>query len=641
MSNAKMLSTALAVGKALQSEMKPLTVNGTVYDGTQPVELRVGPLPVVAAVKDMTDPAGQYVLEETGTVWVYRFRQGCTNWLPLAYTSPADHTPCGGVGYRFPLRVSGSTGEESEHSTTFLTGYIPIMPGDTVRFRNIVMNSAAYGCIAPYYNASGAILSNQHAGYPESTGGNIILEDNGDYSIRIPTDSAHSTARFIRIQGYYKQGVTPEIGTGIITVNEEISEAENGWAWVDTGMAYGYDTASLTALEGRTARLEAAEEDAQKRLTDLERGSGDTLPYWWEEYLPGRIAAIRAHRDEGGREAFSFAVITDLHESANLGKRTGAVAKRVMDACGIGYAVDLGDFATQSCVETKAEMEASMDRAGVILAPIAHRLLRTEGNHDGAWGIDGAGGTYCHRFTEAEQYNRIFRTVAEGMHPTFDRDGVGYYLDDGVNRARLVVLNSHHTRGQANAFSHHRFGQSQFDLAVQALTTVPGEDWVVLFFSHTPPVEAVDYDGDGVCETPLAGNLPEQALLRDLIRGYMERNASFSGSYGSEGSWERVTLEGVDFSSAKGHFAAYFAGHIHGDAVFGADGTYPFPIITVRSDAPREKFASEQAEPREAGTCTEQSFEVVTLVRTASGLTLYLDKIGAGKDRAVQVSLTG
>jgi hypothetical protein len=166
---------------------------------------------------------------------------------------------------------------------------------------------------------------------------------------------------------------------------------------------------------------------------------------------------------------------------------------------------------------------------------------------------------------------------------------------------------------------------------------VPAEYWVVLFFSHTPPVSGVDYDGDGSPDADLSVNLPEQGLLWELIQAYGSRSPSFSGSYGSSADWDYVSLSGLDFSDAKGRCAAYFAGHIHGDRVFGSEEGYPIPVITVRSDAPKEKFASEQAEPRAAGTAAEHSFDVVTLIRTAGGFTLYLDKIGAGKDRIVTV----
>ena len=183
----------------------------------------------------------------------------------------------------------------------------------------------------------------------------------------------------------------------------------------------------------------------------------------------------------------------------------------------------------------------------------------------------------------------------------------------------------------------YRYGQSQFDLMAEALSTLPDEEWCVMFFSHIPPVGSIDYEGDGVTDGDASGEIPEQGLLRSLVEAFMNRTPLFSDSYGASGDADRVVLENLDFSKAKGSFAGYFAGHLHGDMIFGPDDVYPFPVITVRCDAPVEEERLHQ-DPREAGTYTEHSFDVVTVVRTGAGLKLYLDKIGAGEDRALTVA---
>ena len=640
----EMLSTAMAVAKAMQTTPKPLTVNGVRYDGSEAVEVSAGCFPFVTSPEEMTDTERQYVWEKTGTVWRYRYVQGHTDWLPLAYTAPDDPRPYNTVGesvgdtvgYRLNYRIIGATGEEEPlNGNCFLTGYIPVRPGSVVRCRHIHMNATSYGCIAPLYGGDGAILSNKHLSLS-----NGIAEDASIDGIvlTIPSSSAYAAVQYVRIQGYYKEGVTPDLRTAVIVVDEAFSEDVSGYRWVDTGVPVSApDTAALTNLEKRAAVLERETALNGKRVTALEREREDLLPSWWREYLPARLTAIRAHQDEGGRDAFSFIVMSDIHESGNLGGRTGAVAKAVMDGCGIGLAVDLGDFSTRASVNAREDMEVSMSRAAAILAPIEDRLLRTVGNHDGAWGNEG--GTYVNNFSEKELYNRVFRPVAVCQSAVFDADGVGYYVDDPHSRARFVVLNTHHTKGERNYFSYHRLGQSQFDLVVQALGTLPDEDWCLLLFCHVPPVWGVDYDGDGVEEVSMADAFPEQVLLRSLVRAFTERQSDFSGSYGSAGAWDAVSLWGIDFSDAKGAVAACFSGHLHGDAVYGAEQEYPFPVITVRCDAPAEKFAEQAAESRVAGTCTEHSFDAVTVVRTASGFTIYLDKIGAGTDRVVHVEV--
>lgn len=637
MADREVLATALAMAKAMQGASAPLTVNGVVYDGTRAVELTVGAPTIVSSVEEMTDPDRAYVLEATGTVWVNRYREGYVNQLPLATSEPGGDTVFGeGKGYAYPYRISSSTGTQKDGGQTYLTGYIPVNGNSKIRLRGFYdAVEGGYGCFVFMYEADGGYS------YDVNNQENTFLSRDTYW---VQTDEAgkewevtltNPDARYIRVQA---EGLDEG---AIITVDQEIGDTEGGgYEWVDTGVtAYGDNSESVLALEERTTVLEKDAANSRKRLTALEKGSDSRLPSWWEEYLPERIAAIRAHQDEGGWNAFSFLVMTDIHESGNLGRRTGAVAKRVMDGCGASFAVELGDSATRTAVETREEMESSMEAAREILAPLGDRLLRTRGNHDGFWGIEtGADGSqryYGNGYTDREIWNRVFRSGAAAQKGCFDADGVGYYVDDEVHKARFVVLN---TSREGCSMGVYRYGQSQFDLMVRALMTLPDEEWCILFFSHVPPVKAIDYEGDGVSDGDLSGEIPEQALLRGLVKAFIRREPLFSGEYGEAGAWDRVSLELLDFSEAKGRFAGYFAGHLHGDMIFDDQETYPFPVIVTRCDAPVEE-ESLHGEVREEGTVSEHSFDAVTVVRTSQGrLTVYLDKIGAGEDRVLTVS---
>lgn len=606
----------------------PITINGVSYDGTEPVVLRLDELPIVESVEEMGDPENNenyYVLQETGQIWRARYLKGSDNWLPLAYTSPADHTPLGGVGYRFPLKVSGSTGEESEHSTTFLTGYIPIMPGDTVRFRNIVMNSATYGCIAPYYDASGAILRNQHAGYPESTGGNIILEDNGDYSIRIPTDSAHSTARFIRIQGYYKQGVTPEIGTGIITVNEEISEVETGWHWVDTGVKYtwGNDTALLD-LEQRVTDAEN-EIDALKKYTEFP----DEVPDYWREHLSEKIKEIQTAQKNANQRCVTWAAVSDLHESSAV-NTTGVIIKAVCDACDINVVLGLGDLSTRSSKASEAEAVNTIGYAYNNLSPILDRLLPVRGNHDGGWG------TGDKTLLKPSVVDGLMSyPMHTGLEITYDAVGSGYYVTDKARKVRYIMLNTNHRGADPDAtvsadgsssypyMSFYRITQVQMEMIRDALTTIPNDSWSVVIASHIPPIGQIDRYGDGSYVIDISAHFGDFVALRDLINAYVDREAK-TITYAGTAAWDKISLS-VDFSAAKGHLVEFQSGHLHKYLYFSPLDVDPktetvigFPLRTVRCDGFQENHDDTNdstlddayAAQRVKGTTSEHSFLV-------------------------------
>ena len=643
--NGEVLNTAMAVAKAMQVTPKPLTVNGVRYDGSEAVNISVGSVPIVDSVEEMTDTAKEYVLEETGTIWRYRLDGGYTDVLKTAEKEVDDGHPynvnpdgslikSGGVGWRKNARINGSGVELDEITRVDVTGYIPVQTGQTVYMKGVTVakyqsSFHSNGMIA--YDGSKKFIA--FIGYDTDWG--VQQDGAGIYSFVMSDHFGNTSVAGVAYVRFQLREIT---SAAVFTLDRYPEGGEMGYRWVDTGIPAGNaNEASLRALETRTAALEYDSDVCKARITTLERTADASLPAWWTEYLPARMDAIRAHQDEGGKDAFSFAVMSDIHESGNLGRRTGAVARAVMEGCGMRFALDLGDTSTRASVDTREEMEVSMKEAAAILAPIGDGLLRAQGNHDGAWGNDG--GTYVHNFSEGEMYNRLFRPVARSQSPVFDRHGVGYYVDDIPHRARFVVLNTHHTDGARNYFNHHRYGQSQFDLLVRALTSIPDEDWCVLLFSHVPPVRGVDFDEDGVEEHPLTDDVAEQGLLRELIAAYTAREKSYTGSYGADGAWDAVRLTGVDFSQAKGAVAAYFAGHLHGDAVYGPNADYPFPVITVRCDTPAEHFASQQAQPRTAGTHTEHSFDAVTVVRTGNGFTLYLDKIGAGEDRVVRVTV--
>lgn len=641
-----MLSTALAVVKALQVPPKPLTVNGVTYDGSEAVDVTVGEVPIVASVEEMTDRAKAYALEETGTLWRYRLDGQYEDVLKTAEKQADDGYPYnvapdgtllreGGVGWRNHARVNSAGEESDDGSLVDLTGFIPVCLGQTVYLKGFTLSLYEAGYQSNNLMAYGADKSFIAAAIYTPTQWCPTPDENGVYAFTLSESMGTVSiagAAYIRVQAR-------AIREGAVVSLDRYPEGEElGYRWVDTGIPAGdSDQAALQRLESRTAALETESVRSKARLNTLERAEDTALPLWWREYLPARIRAIRSHQDEGGRDAFSFAIISDIHESANLGRRTGAVARAVMDACGMTYAVELGDAATRSSVSTRAEMEASLEEAAAILAPIGEGLLRTQGNHDGAWGNEG--GAYVHTYSDRELYNRIFRHVAPRHEPAFDEGGVGYFVDDPRARARFVVLNTHHTGEGHSYFTNHRLGQSQFDLLVKALTTMPGEDWCALLFSHVPPVWGADFDEDGVEEVHMEDTFPEQILLRNLIRAFQERHPAFSGSYAAGDAWDAVRLTQIDFSAAKGAVVACFGGHLHGDAVYGVEQGYPVPVIAVRCDAAAEKYASQKAEIREAGTCTEHSFDAVTVVRSTSGFTVYLDKIGAGSDRVVRVAV--
>ncbi len=240
----------------------------------------------------------------------------------------------------------------------------------------------------------------------------------------------------------------------------------------------------------------------------------DDIPDYWEEHLASKIATINDLQAQGGKNAFSFVVITDMHYPSNLGRRSPILAKKILDSCNIKYAVCLGDVQTRGCHTTKELLLAENEAIEKMLSPIRSRLLQTEGNHDGSYGFldrDGDGEysntdasgnlkpeaqreTYVNNLTPAELHSAIYRKVGVTGDVHFDESGNGYYVDDTANKVRYIILNT-----QCNDYELQedgtslypkmwlmRFTQSQFDLVIEALNNIPSDSWNVVVAGHCP-----------------------------------------------------------------------------------------------------------------------------------------------------------
>ena len=251
------------------------------------------------------------------------------------------------------------------------------------------------------------------------------------------------------------------------------------------------------------------------------------LPSYWIDYLPNKIATIKALQDEAGNDGFSFIVMSDIHYPENLGKRSPAIAKHIMDECNIRYALVLGDIQSRGSHATKAQAESDFTGAEKMFEPIAGNVLFQKGNHDGSWGSTLNGTTYPYNFTPEEMYNRIYAPVYKHHNVVTDKSGTGYYVNDTANKVRYIMLCTHcneyaeNDDGSAkyNNMSYARFTQSQYDLVIEALSTMP-EGWAVLCAAHVPINNTYgEAFGDSTNKTG------DHIIMRNLLKAYKDKTA--------------------------------------------------------------------------------------------------------------------
>jgi hypothetical protein len=265
----------------------------------------------------------------------------------------------------------------------------------------------------------------------------------------------------------------------------------------------------------------------------------ESIPEYWQSHIDEKISTVNALQDAGGRNAVSFVVMTDLHHYSNLGRRAPTLARKIMDECNIRYALVLGDTQNRGSWTTKELAETEFDAVSRMLKPIEDRMLRTQGNHDGSWGATLNGLTYPYNYTPQEMYNRIYRKshLLTGVHT--DISGTGYYVDDTAAHFRYIVLNTQcneyalNDDGSAkyNNRTTFRFTQSQYDMVVDALSTMP-EDWSVAVFGHVPINNSYS--------DLFGGSNGDHILMRNLLTAYRNKTVftgDFAGTAGKDSSY--------------------------------------------------------------------------------------------------------
>jgi hypothetical protein len=349
------------------------------------------------------------------------------------------------------------------------------------------------------------------------------------------------------------QGVKGDKGDSVTITDVQDGKYKN----TDISVLTFSDGTSLILPHGKTAYQYA--QDGGYTGTEEEFAemlAGDVLPDYWESYLPDKIAAIKALQDEGGKDCFSFVVISDLHYATNLGKKSPLIAKRIMEECDIKYALILGDMQNRSAQSfTKAQALEEWEGILTMLSPITEQALITQGNHDGSYGTNNA-----FNFTPSEIYNRIYRKVGMNENIHFDESGTGYYIDDNSNKIRFIILNTHCNKYELNAdgtakygnLDTFRFTQSQYDLVIEALTNIPDDNWNVIFGSHIPldrSGEYVAWGGTVDSKGAQTGNPADCVIMMRLLNAYVNKTSyvgSFAGNQGGGAGYVNL----ADTSSA-------------------------------------------------------------------------------------------
>lgn len=307
-------------------------------------------------------------------------------------------------------------------------------------------------------------------------------------------------------------------------------------------------------------------------LPDANSGESGNLPDYWEEYLPSKIAAIKALQSAGGKECFSFALMTDIHYPTNLGKISPALAKRIMENCNIKYALNCGDAQTRCCLQEKEDILAENKQISKMFSPIKDRLLQVVGNHEGAYcwsgGAPNVGTPYVKQLNENEMFEEYIRANGLNGDVHFDKNSLAFYVDDVSNKVRYIGLDSMNVPNKAtdvdqNGFAKYpkiyvtQFLQAQYDfLCNEALVTVSSDDWCVVVFGHSGIYQSKDF-----------------GVMVDVLSAYKNKTACVAEYEGTSAEVENFT----NLFDANGDGFADSSRQVHIDGVVVLEpATYTF-----------------------------------------------------------------
>lgn len=298
-------------------------------------------------------------------------------------------------------------------------------------------------------------------------------------------------------------------------------------------------------LQNNNAELEGI----LNAVNELPSGGGTSsvsIPPYWQAHIDEKVAEVKALQDDGGKDCFSFVLMTDTHYPSNLGHKAPILAKHILDKCDIKFALHLGDAQTRGCWNTKELLLAENKQIEEMLSPIRDRLLQTEGNHDGAYGWldrDGDGKydntdkepaereTYVYNLTPAELHSAIYRKVGLVGDIHFDESGSGYYVDDVPNKVRYIVLNTQCNKYELQADGTAKypkmwlmnFTQPQFDLVIDALSNIPSDSWGVVVAGHCP----------------LFQEIADREIMQGVLNAYKSKTA-YAGKYDGKADSEAL-----------------------------------------------------------------------------------------------------
>lgn len=418
------------------------------------------------SIDECTDTSKLYVLPD-GYIYAY-MPTTYTNVLPLSTTNDGmtiynvDGTP----GYKKNTRWSNSSSAEVVANDIYLTGFIPVSPGDVIRLKNITMlESDENTCLVFFFGDDiTGVYSGSHNGTNLVKYNSAVWGEDGNLSEFVI--QATSTYQYIRIQC----GGIDE--TSIITINEEITDGLI-YSWKNTNHAF------VPATNG---------------------SSNVKIPEYWLDALKEGAKAINTALTTAGYNKSAFLFYSDAHW--NYGSQMSpTLLKYLHNHTGMTKTFFGGDIVNNEAADYDTMSYLWDWRNQLKDLPNHHSVV---GNHDD-------GNATNNLFSE--QYVYGYLLAAEETPDIVRGDsGMYYYIDSPAEKTRYLFIDT----------AYRGVGTDQKDFIKQALLSTPS-GWHIVAVAH------IWYDTDYTTSPPTVGDLNSGAsTLLTMFDNYNSRSGDYT-----------------------------------------------------------------------------------------------------------------
>ena len=352
----------------------------------------------------------------------------------------------------------------------------------------------------------------------------------------------------------------------------------------------------------------------------------DVLPDYYDSYLPAKIAAIKALHPASGSQ---FIFITDTHIAGYTNgnsMHSHAMIDEIVKSTQIRTVINGGDILSPSATKDIIDYFNELREGVNYTQPdtLAEHLY-VAGNHDlGANNTVAACLTPVQLAKLANLYSPAYAGVVYDETYPFQ-----YYYDDTAAKIRYIVIGLGMTG--SSGLSGHSWWDSYAKTAaqcapfyIQALNSVPDNDYHVVVFNHIPGI-------------PI--NAPYTQNFTNITNaGYITYLYKMFVAYQAKTTWTDGLTLTADFTDAKGVACCMVFGHQHRD-VTGVSSDIKLNSESIGGTIPLFVTTTDNARgnldpnvTRTAGTTSEQAFDVFTIDKT--NRTINVTRVGGGLDRS-------